>query len=535
MRMKTITIATETRRWSLAILAGLMMTASFPRLEWYLLAWISWVPLLLAIRDRGWGESFRLGFGSGLAHYLTLLYWLVHTMHHYGHLPLWQCVPILGLMAAYLSLYTGLLTAWMSTRPANLVTLLLFPAAGAGLEYVRAHLLTGFPWELLGYSQFRRLPLIQIADLVGVYGVSALIFLVNGGVAFALLALTRQSWGRAPVTGALARRGLPILALALTATWGYGHYRIHVVDQASESGPQARIAVIQGNIDQAQKWDPAYQQATIAKYQGLSEKAVAQGADLIIWPETATPFYLYRDRELSERVLDGIRAADTDFLVGSPAYTHYEGVLRLHNSAYLIDGQGRLQGSYEKVHLVPFGEYVPLKRWLPFLGKLVAEVGDFKPGRRGNALTWNGHKVGPLICYEIIFPRLARAMAAGGADLLVSQTNDAWFGRTSAAYQHFSMGVFRAVENRRSLVRAANTGVSGFIAPTGEIQSQTDLFEDVALSRTVALLAVPALYTRIGDLFAQICLALVAGNLLWRISVFRGWIRRKPKTKTTTG
>jgi apolipoprotein N-acyltransferase len=515
-------------KWLLAVLAGLMMTASFPRLEWYLLAWIAWVPLIVAIRGSGWRTSFRLGFGSGMVHYLSLLYWLVHTMHHYGHLPLWQCVPILGLMAAYLALYSGLLCAWMGTRPANLTTLFLFPAAGAALEYIRTHLFTGFPWEFIGYSQFRLLPVVQSADLFGVYGVSALIFFVNGGIAFTLMALTRQHWGGGPVAIPMARWSLLLLPLALALNWGYGHHRLAAISEAAARSSRAEVAVVQGNIDQARKWNPVYQQTTIDKYQRLSEDSVSQGAQLVIWPETATPFYLFRDRDLSKRVLAGIRKVNTDFLIGSPAYVHREGVLQLHNSVYLIDGKARLQGTYEKVHLVPFGEYVPLKRWLPFLGKLVAEVGDFKPGRKGNTLNWREFKLGPLICYEIIFPHLARAMAAGGAHLLVSQTNDAWFGRTSAAYQHFSMGVFRAIENRRSLARAANTGISGFIAPTGEISEQTRLFEDAVRSRSIPLLTETTLYTRIGDVFAQICLALVTANLLWRSWIHRGR-NREPK------
>jgi apolipoprotein N-acyltransferase len=512
-----------------AIFSGLLLTASFPRLAWYPLAWIAWVPLLMAIRGSGWWESFRLGFSAGLAHYLTLLYWVVHTMHHYGHLPLWQCVPILGLMAAYLAAYTGLLTAWMSTRPANLATLILFPVVGVALEYVRAHFLTGFPWELLGYSQFRFLTMIQLADILGVYGVSALVFLVNAGIAFLLLVLLKLTWREQPVSIVLVRWGLPLMALVLTATWGYGHQRLNTIAKIALDSPQAEIAVIQGNIDQAQKWNPAYQQATIAKYTRLSRRAVADGAALIIWPETATPFYLFRNQALSNQVLAGIKAAGTDFLVGSPAYSHMEGVLQLRNSAYLIDKDAQLQGSYEKVHLVPFGEYVPLKRWMPFLGKLVAEVGDFKPGLKGRTLDWDGVKLGPLICYEIIFPRLARAMSVEGAHLLVSQTNDAWFGRTSAAYQHFSMGVFRAVENRRGLVRAANTGISGYIDPTGQILQQTDLFEDRSLTRSVALLDTPSIYTRIGDLFAQICLVLAAVNLIWPYKTRPIWARKGKK------
>jgi apolipoprotein N-acyltransferase len=467
-----------------------------------------------------------------MANYLSLLYWMVHTMHHYGHLPLWQCVPILGLMAAYLALYTGFLTAWISTRPANLATVLLFSAGGVALEYVRAYFLTGFPWEFLGYSQFQFLPIIQIADLFGVYGVSALVFLANAVSAFALLAFTRLTWQKRPVVRRLGHTSLLLLAVVITLTWSYGQIRLADIAETIARSPQAKIAVVQGNIDQARKWDPAYQQQTIEKYQDLSDNIVAQGADLVIWPETATPFYLFREKELSQQVLTDIRRTQTDYLIGSPAYTHSKGVLQLHNSTYLIDKEGRLQGRYEKVHLVPFGEYVPLKRWLPFLGKLVAEVGDFKPGRQGTTLNWHDQKLGPLICYEIIFPHLARAMAASGANLLVSQTNDAWFGRTSAAYQHFSMGVFRAVENRRSLVRAANTGISGFVDPTGKIQEQTDLFEDAAVARPVALMDITALYTRFGDLFAQICLALITANLLWRTWIFKG---QKFKSKNGSG
>lgn len=517
---------TSIQNWVLALLSGLLLTASFPKLAWYPLAWLAWVPLLMAIRSSTWGESFRLGFSAGLVHYLSLLYWMVHTMHHYGHLPLWQCVPILVLMAAYLATYTGLLCAWVNTRPASLATLVLFPVVGVALEYVRAHFLTGFPWELLGYSQFRHLPMIQIADILGVYGVSALVFLVNAGIAFLLMGLSKKTWRLQPVSAELVRWVLPLLALALAATWGYGHQRLKIVSKIASDGPRAKIAVIQGNIDQAQKWDPAYQRGTIAKYNNLSRQAVVQGADLIIWPETATPFYLFRNPELSNLVLTGIRATGTDFLVGSPAYSHTQGVLQLHNSAYLIDKDANLQGSYEKVHLVPFGEYVPFKRWMPFLGKLVAEVGDFKPGLKGTTLDWEGGKLGPLICYEIIVPPLARAMAAEGAHLLVSQTNDAWFGRTSAPFQHFSMGVFRAVENRRSLVRSANTGISGYIDATGEIIEQTGLFEDRALTRSVALLDTPSVYTRVGDLFAKICLVLTAVNLLWPL-----WVRRSRARK----
>ena len=197
--------------------------------------------------------------------------------------------------------------------------------------------------------------------------------------------------------------------------------------------------------------------------------------------------------------MEGIKAAHAFFIIGSPSFTATPDRLEYHNSAYLITPAGQVAGKYDKVHLVPFGEYVPLKRWLPFIHKMVAQVGDFKAGRRGNTLQWQHQRIGLLICYEVIFPGLARAMAQNGAHLLVNITNDAWFGRTSAAYQHFSMAVFRAVENRRSLARAANTGISGFIDPCGRRLAVTRLFEQSSATAEVALLNISSGYTRWGD------------------------------------
>jgi apolipoprotein N-acyltransferase len=186
----------------------------------------------------------------------------------------------------------------------------------------------------------------------------------------------------------------------------------------------------------------------------------------------------------------------------------------------LISPEGRPLGKYDKTHLVPFGEYVPLKRWLPFLGKIVAQVGDFSRGRVGANLEWSRGDLGVLICYEVIFPYISRAAVENGAALLINITNDAWYGRSSAPYQHYSMAVFRAVENRRALVRAANTGISGFIDPAGRIRKSTALFEEAAAARRMPLLTVRTIYNRIGDRFAVACIAtaflLVAGSLIGR-------------------
>ena len=217
-------------------------------------------------------------------------------------------------------------------------------------------------------------------------------------------------------------------------------------------------------------------------------------------------------------MFEGIQQTTADYLIGSPSFVQSDDGVRYFNSAYLISPLTKNISKYDKTHLVPFGEYVPLKKWLPFLGKIVAQVGDFRGGLEGKTLRWKTEQVGVQICYEIIFPRLSRAMAKNNASLLINITNDAWFGKTSGPYQHFSMTVFRAVENRRALVRSANTGISGFIDPAGRVLASTSLLQDAALVQSVPFMKIKTVYTRIGDLFAQLCFALALIVVLLEIS-----------------
>jgi apolipoprotein N-acyltransferase len=228
-------------------------------------------------------------------------------------------------------------------------------------------------------------------------------------------------------------------------------------------------------------------------------------------------------------VFEGIHRTAVDYLIGSPSFVRKDEVVRLFNSAYLINPQTKTMGKYDKTHLVPYGEYVPFKKWLPFLGKIVDQVGDFKAGAIGNTLQWRDQQIGVQICYEIIFPAYSRAMVRNNASLLVNITNDAWFGKTSGPYQHFSMTVFRAVENRRSLARAANTGISGFIDPVGRILATTPLLEEAAVTRSIPLLMEKTVYTRTGDLFARVCMAVVL--LVTLIELIRWGNKRKSDLK----
>jgi apolipoprotein N-acyltransferase len=312
-----------------------------------------------------------------------------------------------------------------------------------------------------------------------------------------------------------------IALVAVGLLFIYGNIGITSVEDGVLGAPKPRVAAIQGNIDQGIKWDPAFQISTTKKYVKMTLAAASSQPDLIVWPETATPFYFKTSTKLTRLVTETVRKANVPLLVGSPSAEGVKGNRTYYNSAYMVSANGQATGRYDKVHLVPFGEYVPLKSLLSFAGKMVAQVGDFSSGEKGKTLFWRDKlpPVGVQICFEIIFPALSRSLVKNGAGLLVNLTNDAWFGKSAAAYQHFSMAVFRAIENRRSLVRCANTGISGVVDPAGRILGQTVLFEDAVVDQAVPILSGITMYTRFGDFLPISCL-LVLG-ILTAISFFR--------------
>lgn len=505
-------------RLGLAAGSGFLLTGAFPNIDVGWLAWIAIVPLLTAVRNVHWKRGFGLGFLAGMVHYLSLIYWVAYTMRTYGHLPWPVCISILVLLAAYLALFFGALTAFVCIlKPKPAAALVAVPVAWVALEYLRSFFLSGFPWELLGYSQYKVLHLIQISDILGPYGISFLILFINTALFFLLLRILKRDWHGDWISGRLAAVAITIGVFLTGAAWYYGDKRLADIDQLNQTAPSIRAAVVQGNIEQALKWNPAFQEATIDKYLKLSQGVRDVRPDLVVWPETALPFHFLYDAPLTDRVRGGIRQNRTYFLVGSPSFDRGAQRVDYYNSAFLIDPQGNALGKYDKTHLVPFGEYVPLKKWLPFLGKLVAQVGDFSRGNTGDTIAWHNGKLAVFICYEAIFPYITRAMVANGANLLVNITNDAWYGRSSAPYQHFTIALFRAVENRRALIRAANTGISGFVDPAGRILDSTALFVDAAVVRNVPLISRLSFYTRFGDLFAGACLAAFAFTALGQL------------------
>lgn len=494
----------RTLLWGL--LSGVVLALSFPRPDLAPLAWVGLIPLLLVMPRR----PFAAGFAAGVGFFGLVLYWLNIVMTTYGQMhPVFSVVAYL-LLVAYLALFFGTAT-WAACRLQRrwgLSFVFTLPILWVGLEYLRSFLLSGFPWALLGYSQQNLAVMIQSADLFGVYGLSFLLVLVN----VALAALIRWFWLR---QGAVPWLGGSIAALLLAANLGYGLLRLGEDLEGREKTLQ--VALVQGNIEQGLKWNPAFQQTTVDIYRNLSRSAGgARAPELIVWPESATPFY-YQDRSfLADQVTGVARDTGAFLLFGSPAYERSELDYRYLNSAFLLSAEGGVLGRSDKVHLVPFGEYVPFGRLFPFIDKLVVGIGDFSPGVI-NPLPMNGSKAGVLVCFEGIFPELAREHVRQGADLLVNITNDAWFGRSSAPWQHLAMTRFRAVENRIWIARAANTGISAFITPAGRVTAHTPLFETAALTETVGLGATPTFYGRIGDLIPALFLGLgVFGLILLR-------------------
>ena len=502
-------------------ISGFLLTLAFPDFSFFFIAWAALFPFLTAISDIDGKAAFKAGFFMGIVHYSSLMYWTIYAMRIYGYMPYYMCIPAFLLFIFYLALYPAFFALLFSKLmnhvdshgESPVIILCLTPSIWTALEYIRSILFTGLPWELLGASQHNFLHIIQIADIFGVYGISFLIVLVNTMLFIIQKSMRNDSWG-------IERRHLYIcgvITLALvSAALYYGEQRITNLDAGADKWTYKTFSVIQGNIDQSLKWDKSYQNEVITKYISLSLKAGAENPDLIVWPETSTPFYFGIDPLKTKMVIEGLKPAGAYFLIGSPAAdkkeitssekSFSEDVMLYYNRAYLLDPNGDIIGSYDKSHLVPFGEYVPLKHLFPFIGKLVQEIGDFSSGKKGSIIEWNGNKIGVLICFEQVFPYLLRALSENGADVLVNITNDAWFGMTSAPYQHFSMGVFRAVESRKSLIRAANTGKSGFIDPVGRVVAETEIFEDAELTKQMPLNNETTVYVRFGDWFAVFCL-----------------------------
>jgi apolipoprotein N-acyltransferase len=424
-----------------------------------------------------------------------------------------------GALVLYLALYWGLFA--MVAQRVGLrsdIAPLTLALTWTGLEFLQGRLFTGFPWSTLGYAAAEIPAVAQLADIAGVAALSFLVMLANAsGCALALRG--RQGWRPALAAG-----------LTLLLALGYGALRLGQAPPIDgPSGESITVAMVQGSVEQQDKWSEPARAEILRRHVDLSEQAAAAGADLVVWAESAwpDPWGIERNQAMAESLLAVARRHRTAMLVGTVHVYDEDGRIEVSNAGVLYDRDGRWRGRYEKTHLVPFGEYLPFRRVLSFLGPLVQAVGELRPGPARQPLLGVPEQgippIGLSVCYEIIFATIARRQVLDGAELLATITNDAWYGTTSAPYQHFAMARLRAIENRRYLVRAANTGISGVVDPWGRVVAATALYERRALMATVAARTDLSLYTRFGDVFGWGC-ALVA--LVQLVPVLRRRERR---------
>jgi apolipoprotein N-acyltransferase len=494
----------------LAILSGVLLALSFPKFGHGALAWVALAPLLVALHGAPGARAFRLGYLAGAVSSLGILYWTALVVIQYGGLSLPVGITVMGLLCAAVALFPSLfalvVARWSQTMGPG--ALLLSPLAWVGTEILRTHTFFNFPWCLLGYSQYRHLPFIQISALFAVYGVSFVVAMSSALLAY----LAVEGRSRRRRSAALA---LPLL---LGAVWLEGTW---VLSRPLPETGRIRVGLVQAGIRQEEKWEPEQAQENIGRHLELTEEAALKGARLVVWSESAVPFYFDRTPDLAAGLKALVRRHRIYLLFGNDDREEEPGGgYRIWVGAKMLTPEGELALRYHKIRLVPFGEYVPLQPLLTLGGrvaaKLVQQVSDFTPGDQPVVARADGHLLGAFICYEAIFPDLVRGFSARGADLLVNITNDAWYGTTSAPYQHLAMAAFRAVENGKYLVRAANTGITAVIDPRGRVLESTRLFERTVLVRDVPLVPGQTFYSRHGDVFAWGCLGAAAGLTLVR-------------------
>ena len=491
---------------TLAIVSGVLLMLGFQPFDLYMLPWVGIVPLLIALRGKSPLHSFLLGLLTGFTWFTGTVYWVFHSVYFYGNVPMAISILMVALLCLYLGSYVGIFSLLFNAvlKNSRLPALLIVPLLWVPLEFLRTYLLTGYPWALLAYSQYTSLNLIQIADITGVYGISFLVAALSGLIFD--ISVNRETKLR-------TASGI-VYAVIVALSLFYGSAKL----AEGEEGREVNVSVVQGNIPQDRKWDDRFQKDVIDTYQKLTIEALAEGPDLIVWPETAVPFIFGYHEALTEETVNFQKGLDTYLLFGSIVLNRKEpGRSSFTNSAILLSPEGDVASVYDKMHLVPYGEYIPFRELMPFARRLTAGIGDFTPGEDHLVMKTPFAKIGNLICYEIIFPDQVRRFVEGGADMLVTITNDAWFGRTSAPYQHFAIAVFRAIENRVPVIRSANTGISGFIDSRGRIGKTSDIFVGAVLNEKVIAGSRRSFYTEYGDLIAYFCIGgaipLIVGSI----------------------
>jgi len=485
----------------LALLSGVLTAVSLPKFGLSFFTWVSLIPLLFIILNKSFKQSFLLGLIAGFSYNAILIYWIPSVPAHYGDMSLGISLLIYILFVLFLALFWAFFCLLWTKIYQSFPKLIFFlsPFLWISFEYILTHLFTGFPWGLLGSSQYSNIYFIQLASITGVYGLSFVLVLFQS-----LFVYSIANRKKAPF----------LLAFAFVLFIYIGGFLS--VRNISSHENSFTASVIQGNVSSDIYWDQISAQETrniFNQHLELSRQAYEDGSRLIIWPEFSVPLCFSCSSDLfqdfKEKLFQFVQETRCTLLLGTNETSGSPGARLYYNTALCLSPD-LSQSHYYKMHLVPFGEYTPYKKIFFFIEKMTHAIGEVTPGTQHTLHSYRGIKFGSPICYEIIFPNLVRKFVKKGANFLVTITNDGWYGKSSAPYQHFSIAALRAVENRRYLLRAATTGISGIIDPYGRILSKSELMSKTYLTGNITSSQALTFYTKYGDILPFTSLTLTA-------------------------
>jgi apolipoprotein N-acyltransferase len=502
------------KRCALSASSGVLLALSFPEPHWGWLAWIALVPLLVAALEAKPAAAFGWGFLQGVVFYPITLEWLYGFFHSYGQMVAWQAAGVLGLMVIVLSLFTGgyALGVNLMRRSGMGWALALSPFLWTAMELGRTHMpAIGFPWNLLGYAVSNNLGLVQLTALTGIYGLSFVVAAYNA------LALWAWRERRGNPMGIWAVSTIALIVAIIAGPWltpmPQGRYTAHLVQLN-----------LQPEVSFPANWEQLHA-AQLDAFEKLTIDAGRSDPGLVVWPEAPAPFSM-QDPSFAARAKRIAGQSQSDFLLGVDRWSFPPGKpAEASNSAVMLDPAGRVIFHYDKIHLVPFGEYVPWRQYLTFAHNLIGGIGDFTAGKERTVGPLPGGKFSTFICYEAIFPTEIRQFADRGAELLINISDDGWYGRTEALEQHLNMARVRAVENRRWLLRDTNTGITAAIDPYGRIRSILPTETRAVLSVRYDFRSDRSLYTRWGDWWAMLAVLVSVIALAWNFT------RRRPRLR----
>ena len=504
--IRSLFLRSRAARYGAAALSGVALAFCFPDVAFSPLVFVALAPLIAAIVvSRGGGEALLLATFSSTITWLINVPWVIRAMTFYGGFPFAVAIPLYVALTIALGLFTGLFfglpVRWLvpGDRP---LRWLLIPAAWVTAEFARTHLLSGFPWNQLAAAIIDLRPLIQIDALIGPYAVGFLIVVPSAFLAW--LAVAEASSRTRMLAGAAVA--------AMLAAWGLaGALMLRSQERRISAESTRQAALLQPNITQQMRWGDANVTELFLKMIRMTDQAVANGASVVVWPESTVPLMYLRTPVFRDTIEDSSHRAD--IILGSVAEDDSDPT-KLWNAAYLASG-GKTVGRYDKIRLVPFGEYVPLRKVLFFAEKLVRVVGEFQFGTSSKPLVGR-FRYGPAICYEVVYPQIGRTQARNGATVLVTITNDGWYDGTAALRQHLNIARLRSVETDRYLLRAATTGISALVDPTGRVVAQLGEGTEGILMSGFAERQTLTPYVRFGDWFAGGSVIAVILAVAWR-------------------